>query len=68
MLHARVARLVFGAADPRSGAAGGLIELFKTPGLNHRVRVTGGVLAAECGERLRAFFALRRAREAGRAF
>jgi tRNA(adenine34) deaminase len=57
---ARVDRLVFGAADPKAGFAGSLGDLVRDPRLNHRVQVTGGVLEAECGEVLRAFFAERR--------
>ena len=61
IVHARVDRLVFGAWDPRAGAAGSAIDLFALPGLNHRVDVFGGVLMEECGELLRRFFAERRA-------
>ncbi len=61
IVHARVRRLVFGAWDPRAGAAGSVIDLFALPGLNHRVDVFGGVLMEECGELLRRFFAQRRA-------
>ena len=57
---ARVDRLVFGATDPKAGFAGSLGDLVRDPRLNHRVEVTGGVLEAECGEVLRAFFAERR--------
>lgn len=60
MIHARVARLVFGAADPKSGAVGGALDLLAFPGHNHRIQVTGGVLEAECARRLRAFFRARR--------
>src|SRR5712675_3033409 len=60
IVHARVRRLVFGAWDPRAGAAGSIVDLFKLPGLNHRVDVFGGVLAEECGRRLKQFFAERR--------
>jgi tRNA(adenine34) deaminase len=60
IVHARVRRLVFGAWDPRAGAAGSTIDLFSLPGLNHRVDVFGGVLADECGSRLKQFFAQRR--------
>jgi tRNA(adenine34) deaminase len=59
--HARVRRLVFGAWDPRAGAAGSMLDAFALPGLNHRVDVFGGVLQDECGAVLRDFFALRRA-------
>jgi tRNA(adenine34) deaminase len=62
---ARVARLVYGAADPKAGFCGSLGDLVRDPRLNHRAEVTGGVLADECGELLRGFFAdLRRGREA----
>ena len=60
MVHARVARLVFGAHDPKSGAVMSVCRAFDLPGLNHQVRVTGGVLAEECGDLLRAFFHARR--------
>lgn len=60
MLHARLARVVFGAADPRTGAAGSVLDLFAETRLNHHTRVEGGVLDAECGELLRAFFRERR--------
>lgn len=60
MVHARVERLVFGAWDPRAGGAGSVVNAFALPGLNHRVDVFGGVLAEECGEVLKRFFAERR--------
>jgi tRNA(adenine34) deaminase len=60
IVHARVRRLVFGAWDPRAGAAGSIVDVFNLPGLNHRVDVFGGVLADECGARLKKFFAERR--------
>jgi len=60
IVHARVRRVVFGAWDPRAGAAGSIIDVFALPGLNHRVDVFGGVLMEECGERLRQFFGDRR--------
>jgi tRNA(adenine34) deaminase len=60
LVHARVRRLVFGAFDPRVGAAGSLIDAFALPGQNHRVDVFGGVLAEECGALLRGFFERRR--------
>ena len=56
MVHARVRRLVFGAFDPKAGAAGGLIDAFALKGLNHRVDVFGGVLEKECGQLLKGFF------------
>jgi tRNA(adenine34) deaminase len=60
IVHARVARVVFGAWDPRAGAAGSLIDVFALPALNHRVDVFGGVLMQECGALLDRFFAKRR--------
>lgn len=60
MIHARVARLVFGAADPKGGAAGSVFALAQAPAHNHRMEVTGGVLANECAELLQAFFRARR--------
>jgi len=60
IVHARVRRLVFGAWDPRAGAAGSMLDAFALPGLNHRVDVFGGVLAEECGLLLREFFLRRR--------
>ena len=60
MVHARMARVVYGAADPKSGAAGSVFNLLESPSLNHRAQVTRGVLAEECGEMLRTFFEKRR--------
>ncbi len=60
LVHARVRRLVYAAPDPRSGAAGSVLDLAAHPSLNHRVEVRGGVLAEEAGELLRAFFRRRR--------
>lgn len=60
MVHARLRRLVFGAFDPKAGAAGGLIDAFALKGLNHRVDVFGGVLEKECGQLLSDFFAITR--------
>ena len=57
---ARIERVVFGCGDPKGGAAGGVIDVFASAALNHRVNVTGGVLAQETGDQLRAFFASRR--------
>jgi tRNA(adenine34) deaminase len=56
LLHARVSRVVFGAADPKGGAAVSLYRVLEDDRLNHRVEVSGGVLAAECGEILSRFF------------
>jgi tRNA(adenine34) deaminase len=58
--HARVARLVFGAWDPRQGAAGSVFNLVTARELNHRVDAFGGVLSEECGAVLKDFFAARR--------
>jgi tRNA(adenine34) deaminase len=58
--HARVARLVFGAWDPRQGAAGSVFNLVAADAMNHRVDAFGGVLSEECGALLRRFFAGRR--------
>jgi tRNA(adenine34) deaminase len=60
IVHARVRRVVFGAWDPRAGAAGSIIDIFALQGLNHRVDVFGGVLMEECGGRLREFFSEKR--------
>ncbi|MEL7310159.1 MAG: tRNA adenosine(34) deaminase TadA [Pseudomonadota bacterium] len=60
MVHARVDRVVFGAADPKTGALGGALDLLSSSAVNHRFEVTQGVLGAECGEMLRTFFRERR--------
>lgn len=60
MLHARLARVVFGAADPKTGAAGSVLDLFSKPELNHQTLVQGGVLAGECAQMLQDFFRGRR--------
>jgi tRNA(adenine34) deaminase len=60
IVHARVRRLVFGAWDPRAGAAGSITDVFAMRELNHRVDVFGGVLMEECGALLQQFFAERR--------
>jgi tRNA(adenine34) deaminase len=60
MLHARLKRVVFGAPDPKTGAAGSVINLFANPQLNHQTLLHGGVLADECGAMLQAFFQQRR--------
>ena len=60
MLHSRLRRVVFGAADPKTGAAGSVIDLFAQPVLNHRTQVVGGVRAEECGAVLMDFFQERR--------
>ena len=55
-VHARLARVVYGAADPKTGAAGSVFDLLADPRHNHRVAVQGGVLADEAGQRLTAYF------------
>ena len=60
IIHARIARLIFGARDPKTGACGSAIDLFSEAKLNHHTTVIGGVLAAECGARLSNFFSQRR--------
>jgi tRNA(adenine34) deaminase len=60
MIHARLGRLVWGAADPKAGAAGSVVEVLNHPRLNHQMAVTSGVFAEECGELLREFFRERR--------
>jgi tRNA(adenine34) deaminase len=60
ILHARIARVVFGARDPKTGAAGSVIDLFAEPRLNHHADVVRGVREAECAALLSAFFAARR--------
>jgi tRNA(adenine34) deaminase len=60
MVLARVPRVIFGARDPKAGAAGSVLDVLGEPRLNHRPTVQGGLLAVECGELLQAFFAPRR--------
>jgi tRNA(adenine34) deaminase len=60
MLHARIARVVYGARDPKTGACGSVIDLFAERRLNHHATVIGGVRAEECGMLLSRFFAARR--------
>jgi tRNA(adenine34) deaminase len=64
LMHARVARVVFGAPDPKTGACGSVLNLFAEARLNHHTKVDGGVLAEECGELVRAFFSARRSSSA----
>jgi len=61
MLHARLARVVFGAPDPKTGACGGVIDLPSLRQINHQTQFLGGVMADACGRVLRDFFAARRA-------
>jgi tRNA(adenine34) deaminase len=60
IMHARIARLVFGAPDPKTGACGSVVDLFAERRINHHTAVVGGVRADECGALLSAFFAARR--------
>ncbi|PKO83969.1 MAG: tRNA adenosine(34) deaminase TadA [Betaproteobacteria bacterium HGW-Betaproteobacteria-11] len=62
IMHARLARVVFGARDPKTGAAGSILDAFAETRLNHHAEVAGGVLAEECGQLLSSFFAARRRR------
>ncbi len=61
LVHARVRRVVYGAGDPKAGAAGGVMNILQFPSLNHRCEITGGVRADECRRLLQSFFAERRA-------
>jgi len=67
MVLARVDRLVYGASDPKAGACGSVLDVIRERRLNHRVEVDAGVLAEECGETLRAFFARKRREAAEQA-
>ena len=60
MLHARVERVVFGAADPKTGAAGSVLNVFSEKQINHQTQVEGGIMDDECGQVLRDFFKGRR--------
>ena len=64
IFHARVGRVVFGATDPKTGAAGSVIDLFSEERLNHHAAITGGVRAGECSALLSSFFAARRQKSA----
>ena len=63
MMHARLARIVYGAPDPKTGACGSVVNLFEQDKLNHHAEVVGGVMAEEAAAMLRAFFAERRSAE-----
>jgi tRNA(adenine34) deaminase len=63
IMHARIARLVYGALDPKAGACCSVLDLFRESRLNHHTQVEGGVLAAECSALLKRFFSERRAAE-----
>ena len=60
MVHARIGRLVYGAPDPKTGAAGSVFDLVRAPALNHQLDVDSGVMGEECGALLREFFRQRR--------
>ncbi|HUW26547.1 MAG TPA: tRNA adenosine(34) deaminase TadA [Gallionella sp.] len=60
IMHARIARVVYGASDPKTGVCGSVLDVFAEQRLNHHAEVTGGVLAEECGAMLSNFFAVRR--------
>ena len=60
MIHARPARLVYGAADPKAGAAGSVLEVLNHPKLNHKMALNSGILAEKCSEILKDFFRARR--------
>jgi tRNA(adenine34) deaminase len=62
IMHARIARVVFGARDPKTGVAGSVLDLFAESRLNHHAEVVGGVRAEACGQLLSSFFAARRGR------
>lgn len=60
MMHARLARVVFGASDPKTGTCGSVVNLFEQEKLNHHTELVGGVMAQECGALLKDFFSERR--------
>jgi tRNA(adenine34) deaminase len=60
LIHVRMRRVIFGCADPRSGAAGGALNLLQMPSLNHRCEIVSGVLMTECATLLQSFFQARR--------
>ncbi|MBA3832478.1 MAG: nucleoside deaminase [Chthoniobacterales bacterium] len=60
LVHVRARRVIFGCADPRGGAAGGLLNLLQNPSLNHQCDITGGVLGEECARLLQSFFRAQR--------
>ncbi|MBN9424092.1 MAG: tRNA-specific adenosine deaminase [Candidatus Accumulibacter sp. 66-26] len=64
ILHSRIARVVYGARDPKTGVHGSVVDLFAVERLNHHTEIVGGVLAEECGQLLSSFFAARRAKRA----
>ena len=62
VIHVRLARVVFGVADPKAGAAGGVMNLLQWPTLNHRSEITAGIRESECRALLQSFFAEQRAK------
>ncbi|QWE05028.1 tRNA adenosine(34) deaminase TadA [Polynucleobacter sp. JS-JIR-II-50] len=60
MLHARIDRVVYGAPDPKTGAAGSVLDIFSSKQINHQTSVEGGIMSQECGQLLRDFFKGRR--------
>jgi tRNA(adenine34) deaminase len=60
MLHARIDRVVYGAQDPKTGAAGSVLDIFSSKQINHQTSVEGGIMSEECGQLLRDFFKGRR--------
>jgi tRNA(adenine34) deaminase len=58
--HARIAKLIYGASDPKTGACGSIVNLMAEPKLNHHTEISGGILATECGALLTSFFSARR--------
>jgi len=60
LIHARISRLIYGADDPKAGAVHSVMQVLNHPQLNHRMEITGGVLAAECSQLLQSFFQSRR--------
>jgi tRNA(adenine34) deaminase len=65
LIHARIARLVYGARDPKAGAAGSTVQVINHPSLNHQMEVTAGVLAGKCSEILQKFFRQKRQETSG---
>ncbi|MBB6115875.1 tRNA(adenine34) deaminase [Rahnella inusitata] len=63
MIHSRIRRVVYGAADAKTGAAGSLLDVLRHPGMNHQIEITSGVLAQACSEQLSAFFRYRRSQK-----
>ena len=62
IMHARIARVVYGAGDPKTGVAGSVVDLFAEPRLNHHATIERGLLGEECGRMLSSFFAARRSK------